>query len=326
MTLSTFRNGTSIFSRFESTDMFSIFIENIGAGLSDDKDVNIWLNALKNDPPVKLASNILSELDYYGKTALVVATSVSRLATAPVTSVLRGFFKPEKVKLTDCPFEPRKAGEISQKGHLIPSRLTLSDRCKVLMDDISFRSKYSRHWFTRLPFKIIHCVLSIPSYLKFGTQDAEVIKAIQEYYPSFNDIDFGEWLENSFLPFFVDNYIKLNIFELQRVASPSIVKEIQLSLEEKVKMDRFINGRVLNIEKLEFEGFKFEKKRPVIFIRFIANFVREERSHKKDVTISGDPQNVISTTFLASIGIDDSGDTPRFVILEAQSFGEVGRI
>ncbi|KAH0785111.1 hypothetical protein GPJ56_011057 [Histomonas meleagridis] len=308
-----------------SLSMFDVLSDSLAKDLAENEEVNDWVNSLRQDPFVKAVSSTSREVGHYTKLALSVTSSIANTIFLPITKPLSKILKPKKIKFTKCPFPPANSLNISGKGEIAQVNLNLFDRFKLSMKNISNRAEISDVALIKGAFKVSEALLSIP--LKFigePSKESLVITSIQRYFPTYNTAAFLKWAEESFLPFFVDNYLRGTLI-LKLAAEPNITQERQVQIAEYVTSGMTVKSKLLSVYNVDSHEFEFKNGNPVIVVRCNADYI-ENIVDRRGVSIIGGPEFIKRVDLMLGITINNTGEEPVWKVNEVSIGAECRRI
>ena len=309
-----------------SLSMFEALVESFPQDLASDKDVNIWLTALKNDPVVLAGTAVASEANFYFRTLLRVSSSLIGTVTLPITYPLSKILKPVEFALTPCPFITKKDVVLAGTGDMVVRRQNIIDRCIDSFTNIGNAMSISRSRLVRSAYRIGSTVISYPlTLLAEPSKESLVMMSIQRYFPDFSVPRFSAWLEESFLPFLISSYVRGRTSDMKLVAGPTVVQERQMAVSELVLAGMTIKSRLFSVSDVEVSDFDFATHLPVISVRCYADH-SEHIVNMKGETVVGSAEDVKRTEFLVAVRIDNTGPEPVWKAHELHVGAQMNRI
>lgn len=291
----------------------------IAQSLQEDRDVQIWLNAFKRDPVVRLTSGVLNESQFYLRTALTTSSAILSAALYPITKPLSYFVKPNVYSLTPCPFPAAQKLKISGRGDIAIKKLGIIDRTQLFFDNVANSIAVSRNPLIKYTWSGIKTVITFPlRIVSEPSKESLVLTTVRQYFPSFETAKFVKWMEESFLPVFMERYIKGFTLSLKEVAMINLVQERQMSIADIVMNRLTIRSKLLQVYGVEVLEFDFKARNPIIIMKFYADQV-EHMINQEGQTVIGGPQNVVMNEYMVSMTIDDEGDHPVWKAQELHS-------
>ena len=325
--LTTYKNFGGVFTPFgaRNESMWSNFFNSIGADLKDDHSIQIWTEGLMRDPLVKLTRGIMNEAAFLGKTTLFAGTAIAKTICKPITYPLSKIIKKPKYVLTECPFEVAKVYD-TQDSALVLRKLNLLESSMLSLKNIHNMLTISSSPAIRTTYNTLHTLVSIPiKYFTEPSKEQLVLMSIQAYFPSFNIADFIKWAKSSFLPVFIQRFLRGNITDLQEMASQKIVKERRLAILDLIEQRLIIRSRLLDITDVDVVGYDFGDQKPSILLRCSCDHTYEIRTLKNQL-FAGGPQSIQHTDFLIAISVDSSGEKPKWMVTEVSAGDSKNRI
>lgn len=291
--------------------IYEILLESLPKNLSEDKEVVDWVNSLKSDPLIKVASFTSNEINHYIRTSLAVASSLASTALYPITYPFSKVIPNKKITLKPCPFRPGNSLNISGKGDVGPANLNIYDKFKLFMKNVSNSASVSKNGAVRSAFGMTEKLLSLPfKLLTEPSKESMVISAIQRYYPDFNIGEFSKWLEDNYLPCFLSDYIKGSL-GLKNEAEANIVQERQIQIADYVSSGMIVKSKLLSVYDVDVLNFDFKGGNPLVQVKCSADYVEHitDRNHK---TVIGAPDNILKIDVLISLTINKNGNEPTW--------------
>jgi len=308
MALTSFSSHSIFGSRCES--MFTFLGDSLFRDLQEDNDVKLWMKSIESSLIVKTTSAVLSEADFYGKTALNVGAYFVQKSLLPITFPLSKVIKNTEKKLKPCPFPPAKGLFHGGKGDLAFKKLSIFEKASLGMTNLKNKLTYSKSKVLRNSLEAMYTLGSLPfKFLSEPSKEQLVQMAIQMYFPTYNTAEFRTWVSESFLPVLLERYLKGNITKLAEVASPQIVKQRQMAIADYVISKVIIRSRLLSVADVEIVDFEFIQRSPVVLVKCSADFTHEMRNQKNEV-IEGGEQQIQHCEYVVAISINADGPVP----------------
>ena len=318
-------NGISSGLGVRDQSMWSNFFNSIGNDLKDDESIKTWTEGLLRDPLVKLTLGITNEVTFLGKTTLFAGTALAKKLATPITYPLSKIIKKQKFVLTECPFQPSKTIE-SEASDIVLRKLNFIESSLLSFKNLHNSLTISTNPIIRTTYNTLQTLASIPvKYFTEPSKDQLVLMAIQAYYPDFNIADFTKWAEKSFLPVFIQRYLRGNITQLQDIATQKIIKERKLAILDLIEQRLLIRSKLLDITDIDVLGYDFGEKRPSVLFRCSCDHTYEIRTLRNQI-YAGGPQTIHHTDFMVALSVDASGDKPRWIATEVSVGGSKSRI
>lgn len=306
--------------------MFEALVESFPQDLANDRDVNIWLTALKNDPLVLAGTAVANEANFYFRTLLRVSSSLIGTVTLPITYPLSKILKPVEFKLTPCPFVTKKDVVLAGTGDMVIRRQNIIDRCLDRVTNIGNAMSISKNPLLRGAYRVGSTVISYPlTLLSEPSKESLVMMSIQRYFPDFSVPRFQTWLEESFLPFLLSSYIRGRTSDMKLVAGATVVQERQMAVSELVLSGMTIKSRLFSVSDVEVSDFDFATHLPVISVRCFADH-SEHIVNMRGETVVGCAEDVKRTEFLVAVRIDNTGPEPVWKAHELHVGSQMNRI
>lgn len=309
-----------------SISMFEVLSETLVQDLSNDKDVQTWMEALKADPLVKTGTAVTKEASFYLKTILRTSTAILNTAMLPITYPLSKLLPARRHELTPCPFESRKDVVISGAGDIAIRRQNIIEKMLLGLKNAGNRMSVSKYGAIRGAHRAALALISTPlTLLAEPSKENLVLMAIQRYFPSFTTAEFATWLEESFLPFLLTAYIGGRTNDLKQVAGATVVQERTQAVSEYVLSGMRVMSRFLSVSDVSILDFDFSNHMPLLSVRCYADHT-EEVVTKSGVTVMGSPEDVKRSEFVVALKIDNSGSEPVWKAHELHVGTQMNRI
>jgi hypothetical protein len=306
--------------------MFEILVDSLPQALAEDKELQEWKNELYTDPLVRLASPVLHETDHIFRTLLRTSSSVMKFALSPICYPLSKVLKPTEFTLTPCPFPTSRDLQISGDGAIAIKSLNFLDRTRLHFKNLASSLASSRSPILRNGYRVAGAIISVPLYLLLEpSKESLVILAIQRYFPTFNVGEFADWLESSFLPFFIDSHLRGATSTLKLVANAAVVQERQLQIADVIISGCSYRSRLFSVSDVDVLEFDFKGHLPVLNVKCCADHSEEIRSQTGEIA-QGGPEDIRRTEYMVEIGINTTGNHPEWKVNDVHIGTQTTRI
>lgn len=308
-------------------NLVEVFAQNFTAAMADDAEIQKYTTYFKQDLSVKLVSGAMRGAGYYAETGLKMTNTFFNLFTYPITYPLSKFSHPPEYKLTPCPFPPAKMPPLHGKGYLALRKNTIYEQMQLNLKNLIYKAELSKNICLKFLFSAADKITSLKDRLSsfLLSKSQLVYLTIQNYFPTFDEGQFVEWLESSFLPCLTHYYLRGLITPLKTVASTSVVQERQMQISSYVISGLFVRSRLLSLYDVEIVDFDFKGHLPIVNVRYSIDYI-DHVINRKGKTVIGGPECVKKTDVLVLFTINDSGPEPFWTAHEVhldQSYDKI---